>query len=208
MSWVSRDGHSRADRPSLDALHFGWNALYRLYKTAHGWLCVAALTQSHWTHLCDAIDRKDLAADVRFVSHEARRANDPALAAELETLFGTRAAKEWVKLLDTHNVPAEVSSSDFVLNLFDDPEMIEKGWVTSYTHEKVGRMDAFGKLIDFSNTPATVQGAAPLVGAHTREILKEAGYLPSEIEAMLAANIVGEPSRPERPLAARGSTRA
>ena len=40
-------------------------ALYRLYETQDGWLCVAALTDQHWEHLCKALGRDDLLGDAR-----------------------------------------------------------------------------------------------------------------------------------------------
>ena len=69
-----------------------------------------------------------------------------------------------------------MSSPDFVLSLFDDPEMIEKGWVTSYEHPVVGRMDAMGLLFDFSETPGRIMGPPFVPGQHSRQILHELGY--------------------------------
>jgi hypothetical protein len=36
--------------------------------------------------------------------------------------------------------------------------MREKGWVTSYQHGSVGKMDVFGLPFDLSDTPGVVQG--------------------------------------------------
>ena len=44
------------------------------------------------------------------------------------------------------------SVEKFFGDLFDDPEMIEKGWVTKYRHPIVGEMDQFGLLFDFGET--------------------------------------------------------
>jgi len=48
-------------------------------------------------------------------------------------------------------------------------------------------MTTMGLLVDLSATPGVVQRAAPVVGQHTRELLAEAGYEPSEIEDLLAS---------------------
>jgi crotonobetainyl-CoA:carnitine CoA-transferase CaiB-like acyl-CoA transferase len=193
MAWASPDGATTAPRPSLDRMQLGWHALYRLYDTADGWLCVAALTEDDWTALCRAIERPDLAADPRFADGTARGANDAALWDELDSVFGARPAAEWFKLLDAAGVPCEISNPDFVLDLFDDGEMIEKGWVTSYEHHAVGKMDVFGLLFDFSVTPGVVQGPPPDVGAHSREILAEVGYETSVIDDLVARNVVTVP---------------
>ena len=60
--------------------------------------------------------------------------------------------------------------------LFDDPEMIEKGWVTSYEHPTIGRMDSFGTSSTCRRRRARC-GARPLVpGQDTTAILDELGY--------------------------------
>ncbi len=46
MSWVSPDGRRVGERQRPDAEQYGWHALYRLYRTEDGWLCLAALTQA------------------------------------------------------------------------------------------------------------------------------------------------------------------
>src|SRR4029078_7452019 len=38
-------------RPRLDGMQRGMTALYRLYETADGWLCLAAVTDAHWQAL-------------------------------------------------------------------------------------------------------------------------------------------------------------
>jgi crotonobetainyl-CoA:carnitine CoA-transferase CaiB-like acyl-CoA transferase len=185
MAWVSPDGSRSSARPSLDAMQLGWNALYRLYETADGWLCLAAVTDGAWAALCRAVERPDMVTDGRFVDSHARGVNDQALADELHSIFGKRAAAEWFAVLDRLGVPCEISNPGFVESLFDDPEMIGKGWVTSYEQGLVGRMDVFGLLFDLSGSPGAVQGPCPVVGGDTREILREVGYCEAEIESLI-----------------------
>ena len=59
----------------------------------------------------------------------------------------------------TAAVPCEVADADFVLSLFDDPEMIEKGWVRSYEQPLVGRMDR-RRCCSTSTTPRCPAGPA------------------------------------------------
>jgi crotonobetainyl-CoA:carnitine CoA-transferase CaiB-like acyl-CoA transferase len=98
-TYVRADG-SVPDRPRLDARQLGFSARCRLYETADGWLCLAALTSAHVAGLAKAIGR-ELPGD------------DDALARCLEEAFSTRTAQEWVMILDEHGVPAEVSARKF-----------------------------------------------------------------------------------------------
>jgi crotonobetainyl-CoA:carnitine CoA-transferase CaiB-like acyl-CoA transferase len=192
MAWQSADGEHTGARQSLDKMQLGWGALYRVYRCAEGWLCVAAYTDAHWQALCSVLGRADLAADVRFADAPARRANDVALVDILTALFAARAAADWFATLDAAGVPCEVSSPDFVLSLFDDQEMIDKGWVTSYEHPLVGRMDMMGLLFDLSDTPGRVQGPPFMPGQHTREILRDLGYGDDAIDDLAANKVVLE----------------
>ena len=98
----------------------------------------------------------------------------------------------------TSSTTVEVANKDFSLTLFDDQEMIDKGWVTSYTHPFVGREDALGLLWDFSETPGIIQGPPLVPGQHTREILAELGYTDDETEKFLGAGVVGDMSDPHK----------
>jgi crotonobetainyl-CoA:carnitine CoA-transferase CaiB-like acyl-CoA transferase len=168
-------GLDELPRPSLDRMQLGWSPWYRLYHTTDGWLCVAAV---------DAQQRRALAGVVGVPA-----VGDVEFDA-FEPMFATKSAREWVDVLDAAGVPAEASDPEFVLSLFDDPEMVERGWVASYDHPVVGRMDVFGLLFDLSETPGVVQGPPFLNGQHSREILAETGRDDDAIAALLASGAV------------------
>jgi crotonobetainyl-CoA:carnitine CoA-transferase CaiB-like acyl-CoA transferase len=198
-AWTSPDGSVRADRPSLDADQTGFSAGYRLYEAEEGWLCLAALTDDHWEALLTAVGRPDLAGEVgaggRLHGPDGRRAADEELNGVLRTAFGSRSARSWVEALTAAGVPAEVSDPDWVLGLFDDPELRERGWVTTYEHPVVGRMDVFGVLVDLSATPGVVQHPPVVPGRDTREVLAEFGFGEDEVEQLLAAGAVNDQPR-------------
>ena len=102
----------------------------------------------------------------------------PRSARAREPAFTHAAARrDWFAGLDAAGVPCEVSNPDFVLSLFDDPEMIEKGWVTSYEHPIVGRMDVSSASSSTCPTrPGVVHGPPLVPGQDTRAILAELGY--------------------------------
>ena len=51
-------------------------------------------------------------------------------------------------------------------------------------------MRALGSPIKFSATPGDTGAAAPLLGQHTREVLREFDYGEAEIESLLRAGAV------------------
>jgi crotonobetainyl-CoA:carnitine CoA-transferase CaiB-like acyl-CoA transferase len=172
MAWLGAGG-TTSGRPQLDAQQLGWGPRYRLYRTADDeWICIAAVTDAHAAALAAVTGCTDLTADA------------------LEPAFASRAAGEWRKLLDDAGVPCEVSDHDFVRGVFDDPEMIERGWVTSYRHPHVGRMEVAGLLFDLSDTPGRVAGPPLVPGQDTRAILAELGMAPAEVDALIDAGVV------------------
>jgi crotonobetainyl-CoA:carnitine CoA-transferase CaiB-like acyl-CoA transferase len=188
-AYVTADGKG-APRPHLDKMQTGLSALYRLYETAGGWLCVAAIEQKHWPELCAAIGKTELIADPRFVSIAARAQHDRELAATLEPIFKTRPAAQWFELLDARGVPCELSSPTFSQQVFDDPDFARNGWTVAYHHRHVGKLEETGLLCDLSDTPGKIRGPAVLCGENTREILAELGYTPAEIDDLCANQVV------------------
>jgi crotonobetainyl-CoA:carnitine CoA-transferase CaiB-like acyl-CoA transferase len=87
-------------------------------------------------------------------------------------------------------VPVEISSSTYALGVLDDPELVERGWVTAYEHPLVGRLQQFGLLFDFSDTPGVIAGPPLTVGAETRAILTELGLASDEIDRLCDDKVV------------------
>jgi crotonobetainyl-CoA:carnitine CoA-transferase CaiB-like acyl-CoA transferase len=177
--WTAESGATPA-RPHLDGAELGLGARYGLYPTADGWLCLAAVTEAQWERCRSALDLGDLPGD------------DRAVRARLEETFSTRPASEWFDTLDAAGVPCEVSSDTVALGVFDDPELIERGWVASYEQGIVGRLHQAGRLVDLSDTPTRVAGPPLVVGDASRTVLREAGYPDDEIDALVAAGVVVE----------------
>ena len=164
IAWATADGvdHRRRARRSTPCSS-GAHALYRLYKTADGWLCVAAVDDAHRAALAGVLG-------------VAGRPPTPR-STRSSRCSRTRPATEWFTLLDAAGVPCEVSTPDFVLDLFDDPEMIEKGWVTSYRHPVVGEHGHARPAVRLLGDPGVGSRDRRCVpGQDTRSILHELGY--------------------------------
>jgi crotonobetainyl-CoA:carnitine CoA-transferase CaiB-like acyl-CoA transferase len=155
----------------------GWSARYSLYETADGWICIAARDDAEH-------------AALSTTTGVTRASDDATLRAQLRDAFAAKPASEWFALLDAAGVPCEVSSPDYVLGLFDDPEMREKGWITSYHHPVVGKIDVMGLLFDLSDTPGRIMGPPFIPGQHSREILRELGVDDERIDQLAADKVI------------------
>jgi crotonobetainyl-CoA:carnitine CoA-transferase CaiB-like acyl-CoA transferase len=188
---VTADG-TPLPRPHLDRLQLGLSALYRLYETADGWLCLAVTDQPQWHALVSALPELDLADDRRFGDPGRRQEHDAALWALLEEAFKTRTALEWFDRLDEAGVPCEIANPSFGREIFADPVMRELGLIVEHQHPILGRFEQFGTTIDFSETPGVIQGPPPIIGQHSREILDQHGFSADEVEALFASKVIFE----------------
>jgi crotonobetainyl-CoA:carnitine CoA-transferase CaiB-like acyl-CoA transferase len=188
---VTADG-TPLPRPHLDRMQLGLTALYRLYETADGWLCLAVTDEPQWQALVATLPDLGLADDERFCDAGRRQASDAALGALLEGVLRSLPASEWFRLLDGTGVPCEIANPSFGREIFLDPIMRELGLIVEHQHPKLGRFEQFGNTIDFSVTPGVVQGPPPIVGQHTREILDQHDFPLEEIDELLASEVVFE----------------
>ena len=69
----------------------------------------------------------------------------------------------------------------------EDPEVKFMGMLTSYEHPRAGTVRVVAPAVKMSETPATIERPAPLVGQHGREILAEFGFGKDEIAALEAS---------------------
>jgi crotonobetainyl-CoA:carnitine CoA-transferase CaiB-like acyl-CoA transferase len=186
-AWIAADGSDAGNRPRLDRMQLGWSALYRLYETSSGWLCLAVNSEEQWQSLSRVAGLSEILSDPRFGSAGLREAHDEELVTALSQAFKRESAQVWFQILDGLGVPCEISTPDFVLSVFDDEEFIAKEWVTTYDHPWVGKLEAAGLLFDFSATPGRIAGPPFIPGQHTREILQDLGYSDPEISRLLEA---------------------
>jgi crotonobetainyl-CoA:carnitine CoA-transferase CaiB-like acyl-CoA transferase len=189
---VARPDGSGFPRPHLDAMQTGFSASVRLYPTAAGWLCLCLVSEAHWAALARVTGLAELAAGGRYASAEQRGAHDDDVAKLLEHAFATRDAAHWFAALDAAGVPCELSRETTGIELWKSPEAQQRQWIVTYPHPMVEELGQVGLAFSFSETPARIQGAPALVGAHTREILGELGYAEHEIDALFAARAVGD----------------
>ena len=112
----------------------------------------------------------------------------------MQAAFSTRPALDWAAILDDAGVPNQIPiDTDDGRTILRDDENASLGLVADYDHGILGRLRQFGHLIQMSETPGRIAGPPPLVGEHTRPLLREAGYRDGDIDTLISEGVAYEP---------------
>ena len=144
---------------------------YQSFATADGHLVVAAANEAIWTRFCQGVGKPELAADPRFDTNAHRVENRDALLAVLDRMFRTRPQREWVELLNRIGVPC--SPVQDIRQVFDSPQVREREMLREIDHPTAGKVRMAGLPVKFSETPAAIRLAPPLLGEHNDRVLKD-----------------------------------
>ena len=125
---------------------------------------------SIFKRLMIAIDRPDLAGDLRLHDNQGRVANEPLIDAALAAWCAEHASAEALDSLDAADVPAGPVNS--IADIAADPHFQSRGAFESVSVAGVERkMPAVHPRL--TDTPATSRWAGPELGEHTSTVLSE-----------------------------------
>jgi crotonobetainyl-CoA:carnitine CoA-transferase CaiB-like acyl-CoA transferase len=193
----------RPPSPRLDDQLFGPNAGYRLYPAAEGWIFLALTTDAEWRRALAVMEQPDLADDPRFVTAEARSANDAALAAVVAEELRRLPAADWENRFDGVGV-AGVQADAATPGAFfaHDPQMLANDFAPECRHARFGQHRRWGPVVRV-NGGLDVYRSGVLAGEHTDEILLALGRSAEEIALLRATRAVAsEPLEAPAPAAA------
>ena len=160
-----------------------------IFRTRDGMVVVSAYVQSHWVRLCEAIGCPELATDARFLSNELRVANRPAMKELVSARLSDCSTQECVDLLTRNNIVVGVVRSYSEALAGEDFRASRMVIDVAPNGEGPG-YPSFGLPYELCDTPRRPTQAAPAHGAHTEEVLREAGFGADEIAALEAQGVV------------------
>jgi len=106
----------------------------------------------------------------------------------MNAILGARTRAEWIDAFEQAGVP--VGAVQSIGEALAHPQTLARGMVLENTHPQAGATKTLGCPIHFSATPTRVSRAAPMLGEHTRELLREYGYSATEIASLEATRVV------------------
>jgi crotonobetainyl-CoA:carnitine CoA-transferase CaiB-like acyl-CoA transferase len=162
------------------------NPIGNVFKSADGrWVLVnprGGGSSRDWIELCRILGRDDLVEDARFKTGKDRRANSPALIAELDLAFGELPFDEIARRFDDADMvwsplqtPADVAA---------DPQVAASGALVQVDDGEGGTYPSPAAPMIFPGAEVRLRPRSPTLGEHTRQVLAELGYGAEAIEAM------------------------
>jgi crotonobetainyl-CoA:carnitine CoA-transferase CaiB-like acyl-CoA transferase len=160
-----------------------------MFKTADGYINIAASGDSLWEHFCKATGADDLLSRPDFANAALRTKNRTALNARLAEVMLTKTNDQWVALMDKAGVPCgPINTIDKV---FADPQVQHLGIAKPVQHPKYGAQKVVGQPIHLSRYPQPdTLGHTPEPGEHTAEILNSLGYDAAAIAGLRAKKAI------------------
>ncbi|MGD1885632.1 MAG: CaiB/BaiF CoA transferase family protein [Cohaesibacteraceae bacterium] len=167
------------ERPNSGIGHPGMDAPFGTYPTKDGWVTIA---MSPFNTLVGVLGNDDLLAYDDPESLFAKRDEVWRKIAVETAKWSTADLME--AMLGVDIWCGEVKSH---LEAAEDEQVRHLGLIQSYEHPKAGSVKTVGPSVRFSETPASIERPAPMIGEHTRDVLREAGYTDSDIDGLIEA---------------------
>jgi formyl-CoA transferase len=143
---------------------------YQSFKTGDGYLVIGVASEGIWRRFCQAIGRTEWADDPCFEKNANRVENRSLLIGFLAEIFLSRSTDEWLKLLNSAEVPcAPVQTVDQV---FKAHQVLHREMLVEVEHPTAGTVRMAGIPVKLSLTPASVRLPPPLLGQHNEEVLE------------------------------------
>jgi alpha-methylacyl-CoA racemase len=157
---------------------------YRPYACRDGYVTLGALEPKFWQEFCRGVGRDDL-GDKQFEppGSDAHRA--------VERIFLERTRAEWERFASEHDCCLEpVLDLDEAL---DSRLVRERGMVVELDQPGAGPVRQLGAPVRLSRTPARAPAKAAVLGEHTEEVLRSAGYSADEVRQLVESGAAAGP---------------
>ncbi|MDQ3121003.1 MAG: CoA transferase [Actinomycetota bacterium] len=175
--------------PKPEGTVFPMVAPYQVFPTQDGKLMVAAGNDRLFLKLCTALELSELAEDPRFRTNPDRVSNREVLVELLSPRLRERRTAEWSELLSRAGVPAAPVAD--VADVATSEQTRALGILQPLEHPSIPDLRLAALPLSFDGERAQHRLPPPLLGQHSEEVLREAGYDKEEIAVLAEDGVVG-----------------
>jgi crotonobetainyl-CoA:carnitine CoA-transferase CaiB-like acyl-CoA transferase len=174
--------------PRGEGTLFPMVAPYQVFPTRDGELMVAAGNDRIFAALCRTLGRPELVDDPRFRTNPDRVRHREELAEILTERLRAEETSVWRERLAAAGVP--VAPVADVRDVAESPQTEALGILQPLPHPHISDLRLPAQPLSFDGERALHAAPPPLVGQHSAEVLREAGYSDDEIDALAADGVI------------------
>ena len=165
------------------------SAPYNMYKSKDSNIVIATANNSLFEKLIKVMGQEELIKDPRFETNPKRKENEKAIDAIVEEWTKLHTNQEIEERLDAAGVP--VASVKTIGELVEDKQLLHRNMLVEHDNPIVGKVKFPGNPLKLEKTPPDTSVRAPLLGEHTKTVLKEIlGYTDKELEELSNIKVI------------------
>ena len=158
-------------------------APYQAVRCADGYITLGAANDRLFQRFCELLGHPEWPGVPDYATATLRVRHRAALVEQIEAITGRQPRRYWLEKLEAAGIPCG-PINDYA-EAFADPQVRARDMVVEVDHPTLGRLRTLGSPVKMSETSPVVRRRAPLLGEHTREVLREAGCTDDELSEIL-----------------------
>jgi crotonobetainyl-CoA:carnitine CoA-transferase CaiB-like acyl-CoA transferase len=162
-------------------------AVYQPFATADAPIVLAVGNDRMWQRCCDVLGLAELAADEQLATNAGRRERRAEIVAAVAERLAEAPAAEWLARFAAAGVPCQ--PVNFLSQVVSDPQVLSRGAIAEHEHPTAGLYSAVQAPWRLGSSGRGAAQPPPVLGAHTAEVLAEAGLTADEVAALVAEGV-------------------
>ena len=161
-----------------------------LYRTRDGgWVLLQVAGQPMFRRWCRLVGRPELFDDPRFADDDLRWQHGDELNDIMSRWCADKTKAEVLELLESAKLPAAPMHS--TQEVLDDAHIKEMGYLQRVAFPGAAHhVPIIETPFRLSETPGEIRRRAPLLGEHSDEVLREAGYSDADIDGLRQRKVI------------------
>ena len=156
---------------------------YSDFQCNDGFIAIAVGNDNQFARLAQCLGNPEWAENDLYRTNSDRVINRDDIEQKITSVLLTKSVKTWLDLFEDHGIPCSKINS--VSEALESTQAKVNKMVLAQDHPTVGKFRTLGIPYSFSQTPAKMSLAPPLLGADTDDILtKIIGLETKEIEKL------------------------
>lgn len=166
-------------------------APYQAFEASDGPLMIGAGNDAQWRRFCAVAGLDAYVDHPDFATNALRVKNLEKTVALVQERVKTKTVAQWLDSLRAAGVSC--SPIHTLGQALDHPQVASRGLVVRSEHPVLGPLQNIGLPVRFQNEDRRANRPPPLLGQHSEEILRDAGYSDEEVENLKAAGVISWP---------------